>query len=146
VGGFSAHGALFVAEDGHVFSTTVRDNLAVGAPHATDETMARTLRAVGLGAWVAGLPDGLATVLPAGADDMSGGQRRRLLLARALLTDAPILLLDEPFEHLDDAGSAELRALLAAPELPGARPERTIIVVEHPRMADDDENGTEKED
>lgn len=140
-GGFSADGALFVAEDGHVFSTTVRDNLAVGAPHATDETMARTLRAVGLGAWVAGLPDGLATVLPAGADDMSGGQRRRLLLARALLTDAPILLLDEPFEHLDDAGAAELRALLAAPELPGARPERTIIVVEHPRMADDDENG-----
>ena len=82
---------------------------------------------------MAGLPDGLGTVLAAGADDMSGGQRRRLLLARALLTDAPILLLDEPFEHLDDAGAAELRAILDSPVLPGARPERTIIVVEHPR-------------
>lgn len=129
----SADGALFVAEDGHVFATTVRDNLAVGAPRATDDMMAATLRAVGLGDWVAGLPDGLGTVLAAGAGDMSGGQRRRLLLARALLTDAPILLLDEPFEHLDDAGAAELRAILDSPVLPGARPERTIIVVEHPR-------------
>lgn len=129
----SADGALFVAEDGHVFATTVRDNLAVGAPHATDDMMNATLRAVGLGDWVAGLPNGLGTVLAAGADDMSGGQRRRLLLARALLTDAPILLLDEPFEHLDDAGAAELRAILDSPVLPGARPERTIIVVEHPR-------------
>lgn len=132
-GEWSADGALFVAEDGHVFATTVRDNLAVGAPHATDDMMYATLRAVGLGDWVAGLPDGLGTVLAAGADDMSGGQRRRLLLARALLTDAPILLLDEPFEHLDDAGAAELRAILDSPVLPGARPERTIIVVEHPR-------------
>ncbi|WP_448852867.1 thiol reductant ABC exporter subunit CydC [Corynebacterium sp. 335C] len=129
----SAPGALFVAEDAHVFATTVRDNLAAGAPHATDAEMAGVLDAVGLGTWVRGLPDGLGTVLAAGAGDLSGGQRRRLLLARALLTDAPVLLLDEPFEHLDDAGAAALRDLLAAPALPGARPDRTVVVVEHPR-------------
>ena len=88
---------------------------------------------MGLSGWVAGLPGGLSTVLVDGAESLSGGQRRRLLLARMLLTDAPVLLLDEPFEHLDADGTTELETLLASPELPGARPVRTVVVVRHPR-------------
>lgn len=124
---------LFSPEDAHIFATTVRDNLALGAPAATDAQMLQVLAAVGLDTWVAGLPEGLATVLESGADSLSGGQRRRLLLARALLSDAPVLLLDEPTEHLDAAGSAEMLALLAADELPGRRARRTVVVVRHVR-------------
>ena len=123
----------YLPENAHVFATTVRDNLAVGAPDAPDELMLSALDAVGLSGWVAGLPGGLSTVLVDGAESLSGGQRRRLLLARMLLTDAPVLLLDEPFEHLDADGTTELETLLASPELPGARPVRTVVVVRHPR-------------
>lgn len=125
----------YLPEDAHVFATTVRDNLAVGAPDASDSGMVDTLRAVGLGDWVRALPSGLDTVLTDGAESLSGGQRRRLLLARMLLTDAPVLLLDEPFEHLDDAGTRELEDVLAGETLPGRRPVRTVVVVRHPRDA-----------
>jgi ATP-binding cassette subfamily C protein CydC len=95
--------------------------------------MLSVLEAVGLSGWVAGLPEGLSTVLVDGVEGLSGGQRRRLLLARMLLTDAPVLLLDEPFEHLDAEGTVELDELLASDRLPGTRPVRTLVVVRHPR-------------
>lgn len=126
-------GITLSLEDAHVFATTVRDNLAIGASSATDEDMILVLSAVGLSEWVEGLTNGLGTVLTSGSASLSGGQRRRLLLARALLTDSPILLLDEPTEHLDAAGTAEVLALLARDELPGRRARRTVIVVRHPR-------------
>jgi ATP-binding cassette subfamily C protein CydC len=77
-----------------------------------------------------GLPDGLATVLSGGAQGLSAGQRRRLLLARALLSPARILLLDEPTEHLDSTDSEGLlRAVLAVPGLFGS--DRTVVVATH---------------
>ncbi|MGV7699694.1 ATP-binding cassette domain-containing protein, partial [Mycobacterium kansasii] len=80
--------------------------------------------------WLAALPDGLATILAGGAQGLSAGQRRRLLLARAMLSTARIVLLDEPTEHLD-AGDADdlLRALLQVPGLFGA--DRTVVVATH---------------
>ena len=82
------------------------------------------------------LPQGLDTVLADGADSLSGGQRRRLILARALASTAPVLLLDEPTEHLDDAAEAIVELLRTGSHdgaLPGVRPRRSIIVVHHPR-------------
>src|SRR5699024_7946497 len=82
------------------------------------------------GQWLAGLPDGLATVLAGGAEALSAGQRRRLLLARALLSPARIVLLDEPTEHLDATDADDLlRAVLAARGLFGA--DRTVVVATH---------------
>lgn len=127
--------AGFFAEDAHLFDTTVRDNLLVARGDARDAELTAALDAVGLGNWLASLPDGLATLLTGGATSVSAGQRRRLLLARALVSDFPIVLLDEPTEHLDAEDSARiLRSLLADPagtddRLFGA--DRTVVVATH---------------
>ncbi|ULP47532.1 thiol reductant ABC exporter subunit CydC [Mycolicibacter virginiensis] len=120
----------FFAEDAHIFATTVRDNLLVARGDCGDDELSATLGRVGLGPWLARLPDGLATVLAGGAEAVSAGQRRRLLLARALLSPARIVLLDEPTEHLHAADADELlRDVLAVPGLFGA--DRTVVVATH---------------
>jgi ATP-binding cassette, subfamily C, bacterial CydC len=130
------HSAVsFFAEDAHIFATTVRDNLLVVRGDCRDEELAAALDAVGLGGWLASLPEGLSTVLTGGAQAVSAGQRRRLLLARAVISRAQIVLLDEPTEHLDatDADSV-LRDLLAPiPGLmaTGRAPEKTVVIATH---------------
>jgi thiol reductant ABC exporter CydC subunit len=99
----AARGVVLVAEDGHVFDTTVLENLRVARGDVTDAEARSALRDVGLGAWLDALPDGVGTALGPDATDVSGGERRRLLVARALLAPAPLLLVDEPTEHLDAA-------------------------------------------
>jgi ATP-binding cassette, subfamily C, bacterial CydC len=118
------------AEDAHLFATTVRDNLLVARGDATDDELTATLDRVGLREWLDGLPTGLATVLTGGAAAVSAGQRRRLLLARALISSLPIVLLDEPTEHLDAAtGDEILTGLLTPGGFFG--PERTVVVATH---------------
>ncbi|PFG43713.1 ATP-binding cassette subfamily C protein CydC [Isoptericola jiangsuensis] len=107
-------GGLFVAEDGHVFGTTLLENLRVARADVAADEATEALAAVGLDAWLAGLPDGLGTVLGTGATDVSGGERRRLLVARALLAPHRVLLVDEPAEHLDAATADALVDTLAA--------------------------------
>jgi ATP-binding cassette subfamily C protein CydC len=121
----------FFAEDAHIFSTTVRDNLLVARGDCPDRELALALRRVGLDSWLAGLPAGLDTVLTGGAQAFSAGQRRRLLLARALISPARIVLLDEPTEHLDAADAdAVLGSLLASgPE--SMFEGRTVVVATH---------------
>ncbi len=90
----------FTAEDAHVFTTTLRENLRVARPDTTDAELDAALDRAGLAAWRAGLADGLDTMLGSGGAGLSGGEHRRLLLARAVLVGAGVLLLDEPGEHL----------------------------------------------
>lgn len=121
----------FFAEDGHLFETSLLENLRVARGDLTAEQAAWALGDVGLGRWLDELPHGLDTQLIGGDRAVSGGQRRRILLARALVSPADILLLDEPTEHLDAAGGAELlRSLLDRNSGLLAR-DRSVVLVTH---------------
>jgi ABC-type bacteriocin/lantibiotic exporter with double-glycine peptidase domain len=117
---------LLVPSAPHLFGGSIAANLRLAAPDATDRDLHRALAAVGLEDWVAALPDGLEARLGDGGVTASGGQRQRLGLARAYLSPASVVLLDEPASHLpEDDAIAALRAVLAA------RPGRAAIVVSH---------------
>jgi ATP-binding cassette, subfamily C, bacterial CydC len=121
----------FFAEDAHIFATTVRDNLLVARGDCGDDELVAALDAVGLGDWLASLPEGLSTVLTGGAHAVSAGQRRRLLLARAVISPARIVLLDEPTEHLDPVDAERVLADLLAPASGLMTAERTVVVATH---------------
>ncbi len=95
-------------QEAHVFDSTIRENLRLARPDATDEELGEALRLARLDEWVASLPAGLDTLVGEEGARLSGGQRQRLVIARALLVDAPVLLLDEPTAHLDTATAGEL--------------------------------------
>lgn len=114
-------------EDAHVFGTTVLENLRVAHGQVSADEARWALDAVGLSPWLEALPRGLDTELGSGGNSISGGERRRLLLARVLVTPAPIHLIDEPGEHLDTAGVQALRAVLMKLREQG----RTVVIVTH---------------
>jgi thiol reductant ABC exporter CydC subunit len=89
------------AQDCHVFNTSVRENLLLARRDASEPELLEALGAVELDEWAAGLPLGLDTLVGRDGELMSGGQRRRLALARALLAGSRFLILDEPTAHLD---------------------------------------------
>lgn len=120
------------AEDAHVFATTVRENLRVVRGGVTDDEERSALDGAGLSSWIDALPGGLDHLLGPDGTTVSGGERRRLLLARALLRRAPVTLLDEPTEHLDPArGGALLRGLLSRGPDALLPPDSTVVVVTH---------------
>ncbi|GAA2245656.1 thiol reductant ABC exporter subunit CydC [Rarobacter faecitabidus] len=136
-------GAAFTAEDAHVFHTTVLENLRVARGDVTEDEALRALDLTGLRPWLAAQPDGLATMIGPDASTISGGERRRLLIARALLNRSPILLIDEPAEHLDSAGVAALLAdLLTLPRRTADEefPVSAVVIASHhepaPGLAD----------
>lgn len=120
------------AEDGHVFATTLRENLRVVRGDLADDEALAALSAVGLDDWLATLPHGFDTMLGPDGTTVSGGERRRLLLARAVVRRGPVLLLDEPTEHLDTArGDALLAALLTPGDESLVPASSTVVVVTH---------------
>lgn len=119
---------VFSAEDSHIFATSVLENLRLGRGDLSPDEAADLLEKVGLARWLEHLPEGIDTLIEPGAANLSGGERRRLIIARALATRAPVLLFDEPAEHLDTGTSAALlRDIIALSA------ERTIVVVTHQR-------------
>ncbi|TLF65788.1 ATP-binding cassette domain-containing protein [Nocardia asteroides NBRC 15531] len=129
-------GVTFFAEDAHLFGTSILENLRVARGDLTGEAAEDALRAVGLGPWLESLPDGVDTGLTAGAAAVSGGQRRRILLARALVAPATTLLLDEPTEHLAAAEGERLLLDLLDADSGLVDPDRTVVVVTHQLPAD----------
>ncbi|MCI9889755.1 thiol reductant ABC exporter subunit CydC [Micrococcales bacterium 31B] len=119
----------FFAEDAHLFATTLRENLLLAQGDATEADLLDALTRVGLGPWLEALPDGLDTDLTSQGGNVSGGQRRRLLLARALLSRSAVVLLDEPTEHLDDASAAHLLRAILDGDLFGR--DQAVVVVTH---------------
>ncbi|MEW2412263.1 thiol reductant ABC exporter subunit CydD [Streptomyces sp. NPDC046866] len=114
------------AQDAHLFDSSVRENLRLARPGAGEEELRRALAGARLLEWADGLPEGLDTLVGEHGERISGGQRQRLALARALLADFPVLVLDEPAEHLDLQTADALTAdLLAATE------GRTTVLITH---------------
>ncbi|MER5306997.1 thiol reductant ABC exporter subunit CydD [Streptomyces sp. NPDC002773] len=114
------------AQDAHLFDSSVRENLRLARTGASDEELREALRRARLLDWVDGLPDGLDTLVGEHGSRISGGQRQRLALARALLADFPVLVLDEPAEHLDLATADAL-----TDDLLRATEGRTTVLITH---------------
>ena len=103
-----------VSQRTFLFHGTVRDNLLVARPEADDAALWRALEVARLAAFVRRLPEGLETLVGEGGAAISGGEARRLAIARAALRDTPWLILDEPMEGLDAVTAAALRGALEA--------------------------------
>ncbi|QPK81901.1 thiol reductant ABC exporter subunit CydC [Schaalia sp. ZJ405] len=114
------------AEDAHVFATSVLENIRVARPNLDEDEATQLLERVGLGSWLTSLPQGLTTTIGSQARTVSGGERRRLLMARALAVPAPLMLVDEAGEHLDGpTADALVRTLVDVDH------SRGVLVVSH---------------
>jgi thiol reductant ABC exporter CydC subunit len=136
-----------VSQDAHVFDTTIEENLRIAKRDATREQLCTVLARVRLEEWVAQLPEGIHTRTGEHGVRMSGGQRRRLALARALLARFPILILDEPGEHLDTptadailaealSDTREAATLLITHRLAGLECFDEVLLLDHGRVSE----------
>ena len=119
------HVAL-VAQDTYLFNASIRDNLLVARPEANEGEIMLAIERAGLADFVESLPDGLDTTVGERGAQLSGGQRQRVAIGRALLKDAPVLILDEATSHLDG-----LNERLVRDALDELMEHRTTLVIAH---------------
>jgi thiol reductant ABC exporter CydC subunit len=142
-----------LSQDAHVFDSTIRANLRLARRDATDEELRESLVGARLDAWLDALPEGLDTYVGELGARMSGGERQRLAAARVLLAEFPVMVLDEPGEHLDTAtadaivadvldAAGERAVLLITHRLAGLHAADEVIVLNHGRVL---ERGTHED-
>lgn len=119
-----------VLQDSVLFATSVRDNIAYGRLDATEEEILAAATAAGADAFIRRLPEGYDTVLGERGESLSGGQRQRIAIARAILRDAPILILDEPLTGLDQTTASDLVGALKA-----VAKGRTTLLIAHDALS-----------
>jgi ATP-binding cassette subfamily B protein len=136
-----------IFQESYLFQGSIRDNILMGKPNATEEELQKVLSQAGLNEAIGRLPNGIDTLVGEGGARLSGGERQRISIARALIKDAPILLVDEATAALD----AENQAIIAD-TLSRLRGSKTLVVIAHQlstiQMADQIvalENGKVKE-
>jgi ABC-type multidrug transport system fused ATPase/permease subunit len=115
-----------VQQDNYLFHTSIRENVRIGKPDATDDEIAAAARAANIHEFIVGLPDGYDTVVGERGTKLSGGQRQRLALTRAFLKNAPILVLDEATSNLDSENERLIKAAVARLMMG-----RTTLVIAH---------------
>jgi ATP-binding cassette subfamily C protein CydCD len=115
-----------VSQDTYLFNTTLRDNLRLGKPQASDEEVEAAARKANAHDFISALPDGYDTSIGERGVQLSGGQRQRIAIARAILKDAPLLILDEATSHLDAVNEREVREALTTLMVG-----RTTLVIAH---------------
>jgi ABC-type transport system involved in cytochrome bd biosynthesis fused ATPase/permease subunit len=118
---------LYIAgeiQSGHIFNTSLRENMKIAAPNAEDREISDALALVELDSLLEEMPEGLDTPLGALGRPLSGGETKRLNLARALLSSAPVLVLDEPTEHLDEPLASRIEERILSLR-------RILIVITH---------------
>ena len=113
-------------QDDYLFGTSIRENLKIGNPEATDSQLLEALNTVELSEFVGTLPEGLDTMIGAQGYNFSGGEKQRLKLARLLLRDTPIFILDEPYEFLDSE-MVERVAVRVSEKMK----DKTVVIVSH---------------
>lgn len=139
-----------VQQDAYLFDTTIRENIRIGNPHATSADIEEASRKAYIHDFIASLPDGYDTRLGERGAKLSGGERQRISIARALLKDAPILILDEATSNLDSENEQAIRegidnlmegrtTLVIAHRLSTIANADRVVVLDHGRVV---ESGT----
>jgi thiol reductant ABC exporter CydC subunit len=114
------------AQDSYLFSASIRENVLIGRPGATDRELEDALEGAGILDWASGLADGWDTKVGEEGRAVSGGQRQRIAIARALITRAPVLVLDEPTAHLDGPTAERLLH-----DVLTATRDRSVLLITH---------------